>query len=89
VTTANAYYLGMVIGLPLVLLLLAMLVGYIFPDADAEVLDWKPTRSPEREAELSISDIDQMRASLNELRRRRGASTRSAGPAAKYHPPSN
>jgi hypothetical protein len=67
----------------------AMLVGYIFPDADAEVLDWKPTRSPEREAELSISDIDQMRASLNELRRRRGASTRSAGPAAKYHPPSN
>jgi len=53
-------------------LVLAMLAGYLNRDRDAEVLDWKPTRSPEREAQLEINEIDQMRASLSELRRRRG-----------------
>jgi hypothetical protein len=68
---AHLYFLAIVLGFPLVILLLALLGGYLYRGRDAQLLDWKPTRSPEREAELSINDIDQMRASLNDLRHRR------------------
>ncbi len=64
---AGTYFLGMVLGVPLVIFVLALLAGYLNRDRDAEVLDWKPTRSPEREAQLEINEIDQMRASLSEL----------------------
>jgi len=70
---AHLYFLAIVLGFPLVILLLALVGGYLYRGRDAELLDWKPTRSPEREAELSINDIDQMRASLENLRRRRWA----------------
>jgi hypothetical protein len=70
---AHLYFLAIVLGFPLVLLLLALVGGYLYRGRDAELLDWKPTRSPEREAELSINDIDQMRASLENLRQRRWA----------------
>jgi hypothetical protein len=68
---ASAYFLGMVVGVPLALALLAILSGYLFRYSDAEVLDWRPTRSPQREAELQLSELDQMRASLEALRQRR------------------
>lgn len=68
---ASAYFLGMVVGVPLALALLAVLAGYLFRYSDAEVLDWRPTRSPEREAELQLGEVDQMRASLDALRQRR------------------
>ena len=71
------YFLAMALGFPLAILLLALVGGYLYRGRDAELLDWKPTRSPQREAELSINDIDQMRASLNELRRRRYANEHS------------
>jgi hypothetical protein len=70
---AHLYFLAIALGFPLVLLLLALVGGYLYRGHDAELLDWKPTRSPEREAELSINDIDQMRASLDDLRHRRWA----------------
>ncbi len=70
---ASAFFLGMVVGVPAALALLAVLAGYLFRDGDAEVLDWRPTRSPEREAELQLSEVDQMRASLEALRRRQSA----------------
>jgi hypothetical protein len=70
---AHLYFLAIVLGFPLVYLLLAMVGGYLYRGRDAELLDWKPTRSPEREAELATNDINQMRASLNDLRRRRDA----------------
>ena len=70
---AHLYFLAIVLGFPLVMLLLALVGGYLYRGRDAELLDWKPTRSPQREAELSINDIDQMRASLENLRRRRWA----------------
>jgi hypothetical protein len=69
----HLYFLAIVLGFPLVILLLALVGGYLYRGRDAELLDWKPTRSPEREAELSIDDIDQMRASLENLRQRRWA----------------
>ncbi len=70
---AHLYFLAIALGFPLVILLLALDGGYLYRGRDAELLGWKPTRSPEREAELAINDINQMRASLNDLRRRRDA----------------
>jgi hypothetical protein len=68
---ANAYFLGMVLGVPLAICLLAVLVGHLYRDRDAEVLDWQPARSVEREAELELGELDQLRACLEALRRRR------------------
>ncbi len=42
-----------------------------------EILDWKPTRSPEVEAENEIDDVEQMLAAQNELRRRLGKPERT------------
>jgi hypothetical protein len=67
---ASAYFLGMVVGVPVALALLAVLAGYLFRDSNAELLDCRPTRSPEREAELQLSELDQLRASLAVLRQR-------------------
>ena len=41
------------------------------------LLEWKPTRSPEVEAENEIDDVEQMLAAQNELRRRRGVPERT------------
>jgi hypothetical protein len=69
----GAYFVGMAFGFPLLILALSLLLGYLSRRSDAEMLDWKPTRSPAREAELALNDINQMRTSLNDLRRRRDA----------------
>jgi hypothetical protein len=74
---AQAYFLVMVLGLPLVFLLLAMLAGASHRGGYATLLDWRPTRSPQREAELQHDDVDQMLAALNRYRRQRGAPSRS------------
>jgi hypothetical protein len=74
---AQLYFLSMVFGLPLVLLTLALIAGHFHRDDYAELLDWKPTRSPEREVELELSDIQQMLAAQNRHRRRRGAAERT------------
>jgi hypothetical protein len=71
------YFLSMVLGLPLLILALAMLAGHFHRDGYAELLDWKPTRSPEREVELELSDVEQMLAAQNRHRRRRGAPERT------------
>ena len=42
-----------------------------------EILDWKPTRSPEVEAENEIDDVEQMIEAQNEIRRRRGKPERT------------
>jgi hypothetical protein len=39
----------------------------------ADLLDWKPTRSYETEAELERDDVQQMIEAQNAMRRRRGA----------------
>jgi hypothetical protein len=75
--TANGYYLLMIIGVPVAFLLIAMW-GFVFHrHDDAEVLDWKPTRSPQREAELHVGDTQEMLDALNRYRRLRGAPERS------------
>ena len=42
-----------------------------------EILDWKPTRSPQVEAENEIDDVEQMLAAQNEVRRRLGKPERT------------
>jgi hypothetical protein len=50
-----------------------LLVGHYYPGSSADLVDWKPTRSPELEAQNEIDDIRQMMEAQNEMRRRRGA----------------
>jgi hypothetical protein len=73
----QTYFLSMVLGVPLLLLSLALIAGHFHRDGYAELLDWKPTRSPKLEVELELSDIQQMLAAQNRHRRRRGAAERT------------
>jgi hypothetical protein len=74
---AQGYFLVMVIGGPLLILLLAMLAAALYRGTYATLLDWRPTRSPQREAELQHDELDQMLAAQNHYRRKRGAPERS------------
>lgn len=60
--------LGMVLFMAGVL----VVVGRFYPGSGADLVDWKPTRSPRVEAENEIEDIRQMVEAQNEMRRRRG-----------------
>jgi hypothetical protein len=53
-------------------------LGLYSPRSGADVLDWRPTRSAELEAQNEADDVDQMLAAANALRRRRGAAEHSA-----------
>jgi hypothetical protein len=52
------------------------LIEHFYTGNNAELLDWKPTRSPELEAQNEIDDVQQMLQAQNEMRRRRGAAER-------------
>jgi hypothetical protein len=54
-----------------------LLLGLYHPKSGAEILDWKPTRAPELEAQNDIDDLDQMIAAQNALRARHGKPPRS------------
>jgi hypothetical protein len=49
-----------------------LLLGVFSKRSALDILDWKPTRPPELEAQNEIDDVDQMLAAQNEYRRRRG-----------------
>ena len=66
------YILGTLLVLAFMIGVL-VLVGHFYPGTSADLVDWKPTRSPEVEAQNEIDDIRQMMEAQNELRRRRGA----------------
>lgn len=57
----------------LALVVVILLLGRFYPGSGADVLDWKPTRSPEVEAQNDVDDLDQMLAAANARRARRGA----------------
>ena len=40
-------------------------LGRWYPGSGAEQVDWRPTRSPELEAELELDDVDQMLEAQN------------------------
>ena len=50
-----------------------LLLGVFSNRSSRDYLDWKPTRSPEVEAQNEIDDVEQMIAAQNELKRKRGA----------------
>jgi hypothetical protein len=74
---AQDYFLLIVLGFPVTILVLAVLAGLFHRAGCDDVLDWKPTRSPQREAELHLGEVDQMLVALNNYRRLRGAPERS------------
>jgi hypothetical protein len=54
-----------------------LLLGFYSPRSGADVLNWRPTRSPEAESQNEVDDIAQMLEASNALRRRRGAAERT------------
>ena len=52
-------------------------LGIWHPRSGADVLDWKPTRSPEAEAQNEIDDVAQMIAAQNRMRERKGKAART------------
>jgi hypothetical protein len=65
-------FVWVMVGLFVLLIVLILLLGLFYPGSGAEQLDWRPTRSPEQEAQNEIDDLDQMLEATNEKRRRRG-----------------
>jgi hypothetical protein len=59
------------------LVVVLLLIGKFYPGSGADVLDWKPTRSPELEIQNEIDDTEQMIAAQNALRAKRGLPART------------
>jgi hypothetical protein len=59
--------------LGLLFLILVALARAFEGHSVADLIDWKPTRSPEVEAQNEVDDVRQMIEAQNALRRRRGA----------------
>jgi hypothetical protein len=57
----------------LVIVAVLFLIDHFYTGNNAELLDWKPTRSPELEVQNEVDDVQQMLEAQNEMRRRRGA----------------
>ncbi|MGH2953496.1 MAG: hypothetical protein ACRDK9_05670 [Solirubrobacterales bacterium] len=55
------------------IVLCLVLLARAYPGSGADLVDWKPTRSYEVEAQLELDDVQQMIDAQNEYRRRRGA----------------
>jgi hypothetical protein len=60
-------------GTLLFFVVLVLVLGAFSNRSARDYLDWKPTRSPEVEAQNEIDDVAQMIEAQNELKRRRGA----------------
>lgn len=57
----------------IIVVVVLVLLGNAYPGSGADLVDWKPTRSFEDEAQLELEDVQQMMDAQNEMRRRRGA----------------
>ena len=68
-----------VLGGFVVALAILLALGKWYPGSGAEQVDWRPTRSPEAEAELEVDDVDQMLEAQNARRRASGRPERSEG----------
>jgi hypothetical protein len=70
------YFVLGTVALVLVLVGVLFVLEHFYNGNNAELLDWKPTRSPEVEVQNEIDDVQQMLEAQNEMRRRRGAAER-------------
>jgi hypothetical protein len=67
-------FIALTLGLLVLLFLIMVALARVFEGHSvADFLDWKPTRSPEVEAQNEIDDVRQMIEAQNALRRKRGA----------------
>ena len=67
-------FVALTLGMVAVLFLILVGLARAFQDHSvADLIDWKPTRSPEVEAQNEVDDVAQMIAAQNEYRRKRGA----------------
>ena len=61
-----------VLGAFVVVFLIFLAIGKWYPGSGAEQVDWRPTRSPELEAQLEVDDVEQMIEAQNVRRRASG-----------------
>ncbi|CAN5412619.1 hypothetical protein BH10ACT11_BH10ACT11_13120 [soil metagenome] len=61
------------VGMIALIVLVLVLLARAYPGSGADLVDWKPTRSYEVEAQLEVDDIKQMLEAQNQYRRKRGA----------------
>jgi hypothetical protein len=54
------------------IVLCLVLLARAYPGSGADLVDWRPSRSPELEAQLEMEDLSQMIEAQNKMRRRRG-----------------
>ena len=66
-------FMLLTVGMLALIIGVLLVVGHFYQGSAAELVDWKPTRSPEVEAQNEIDDVRQMLEAQNEMRRRRGA----------------
>ena len=67
-------FVWIMVGVFVFLFVLVILLGIFYPGSGAEQLRWRPTRSPELEAQNDVDDLSQMLEATNAKRRARGAS---------------
>jgi hypothetical protein len=66
--------IGLTLGLLVLLFLILVALTRAFERTSvADIIDWKPTRSPEVEAQNEVDDVQQMIEAQNVYRRKRGA----------------
>jgi hypothetical protein len=67
-------FIALTLGLLVLLFLIMVALARAFEgNRVSDFLDWKPTRSPEVEAQNEVDDVRQMIEAQNVMRRRRGA----------------
>jgi hypothetical protein len=67
-------FVALTLGLLVLLFLIMVALARAFErNSVAEIIDWKPTRSPEVEAQNEVDDVRQMIEAQNAYRRKRGA----------------
>jgi hypothetical protein len=71
------YFVLGTVAMVLLVVGVLFLIEHFYTGNNAELLDWKPTRSPELEVQNEVDDVQQMLEAQNEMRRRRGAAERN------------
>jgi 1-aminocyclopropane-1-carboxylate deaminase/D-cysteine desulfhydrase-like pyridoxal-dependent ACC family enzyme len=67
-------FIALTLGLLVLLFLILVALARAFEGHSVvDLLDWKPTRSPEVEVQNEVDDVRQMIEAQNEYRRKRGA----------------
>jgi hypothetical protein len=67
-------FIALTLGLLVLLFLIMVALARAFEGHSvADLIDWKPTRSPEVEAQNEVDDVRQMIEAQNVYRRKRGA----------------